>query len=269
MAMENQKTILFVCRVGESVNEIKYWLEDNFQIQLCYGNLEIMDGMLRIVTPDLIIIDLEEFAADAREIFELLSDVYRQIPVITLANSEQYDPFVSFYLTKQFENLAPDAPKEKLLSKCMEKTGISKKETPVVDLSELNFGNKTQVKKRILIVDDSAIWLRNMKSWLQSNYEVTIAISGAQALTSIGREIPDVILLDYEMPVINGRQVFEILQSDPDLRKIPVIFLTGVSDKNHIEEVLYMKPAAYLLKPIDQAKLLTAIQTVINGHRFN
>lgn len=267
--MDNQKTILFICRVSDSINEIKYWVQDTFQVQLCYGNLGILDGMLRIVTPDLIVMDLSEFGAEAKEIFELLSDVYKAIPVLTIAGAREYEPFASFYLTSQFEHIQSDAPKEKFLSKCMEMTGLIDKpepvkfETPAPDIGQY------VGKKHILIVDDSAIWLRNMKSWLQTNYKVTIAISGAQALTSIGREMPDVILLDYEMPVINGRQVFEILQSDAELRKIPVIFLTGVSDKNHIEEVLYMKPAAYLLKPIDQTKLVAAIQAVINGHKFN
>ena len=268
--MDNQKTILFICRVSDSINEIKYWLQDEFAIQLCYGNLGILDGMLRIVTPDLIIMDLEGFGDEAKEIFDLLSDVYSAIPVITIGNSKQYEPYVSYYLTKQFENLSPETPKEKLLNKCMEKTGLTEEPEPAMDFNfDLPTKGITPGKKHILIVDDSAIWLRNMKSWLQNTYKVTIAISGAQALTSIGREMPDVILLDYEMPVINGRQVFEILQSDPELRKIPVIFLTGVSDKSHIEEVLYMKPAAYLLKPIDQTKLVSAIQAVINGRRLN
>ena len=72
-------------------------------------------------------------------------------------------------------------------------------------------GTKQSEKGHILVVDDSAIVLRNIKSILDKNYSVAVAPSGVHAFMSIGKKMPDLILLDYEMPEMNGRQVFEKL----------------------------------------------------------
>ena len=64
-------------------------------------------------------------------------------------------------------------------------------------------------------------------------------------MTAIGKKRPDLILLDYEMPVCDGRQTLEMIRADEELKDIPVIFLTGVNDREHIESVLSLKPAGY------------------------
>lgn len=80
---------------------------------------------------------------------------------------------------------------------------------------------------------------------LEEDYEVAVAISGAQAMTSIGKKRPDLILLDYEMPVCDGKMTLEMIRADEDMKDIPVIFLTAVNDKANIEVVLKLKPVGY------------------------
>ena len=104
-------------------------------------------------------------------------------------------------------------------------------------------------KKRILVVDDNGTMLRTMKAMLSDRYEVAVAVSGAQAMTSIGKQRPDLILLDYEMPVCDGRMTLEMIRADEEMRDIPVMFLTAVNDRENIEAVLRLKPAGYFLKP--------------------
>ena len=82
-------------------------------------------------------------------------------------------------------------------------------------------------------------------------------------MTAIGKKRPDLILLDYEMPVCDGRQTLEMIRADADLMDIPVIFLTGVSDRAHIEAVLGLKPAGYLLKPPIREKIVEAIEKAL------
>ena len=65
------------------------------------------------------------------------------------------------------------------------------------------------------------------------------------------------------MPVENGPAVLEKLRANPATRDIPVVFLTGVSDREKIQEALVLKPQGYLLKPIDREKLLEVIHKVI------
>lgn len=120
-------------------------------------------------------------------------------------------------------------------------------------------------KKRILVVDDNGTMLRTMKAMLSDRYEVAVAVSGAQAMTSIGKQRPDLILLDYEMPVCDGRMTLEMIRADEEMRDIPVMFLTAVNDRENIEAVLRLKPAGYFLKPPVKDKLTAEIDRVLYG----
>lgn len=73
---------------------------------------------------------------------------------------------------------------------------------------------------------------------------------------------PDLILLDYEMPGWDGKRTLEEIRKDEEIMDIPVMFLTGVADKEHIAAVLGMKPEGYLLKPVEQSKLLSMIEEI-------
>ena len=107
------------------------------------------------------------------------------------------------------------------------------------------------------MVDDSGVVREAMKGLLEEDYQVTLAQSGFSAIRSIALDRPDLILLDYEMPVCDGKQVLEMIRSETDMADIPVIFLTGKVDKESIAKVLALKPAGYLskvLKPMDIKK---------------
>lgn len=118
-------------------------------------------------------------------------------------------------------------------------------------------------KKKILVVDDTPLMLRNLKNMLDQKYDVVLATSGKQALHVIPEENPDLVLLDYEMPEMDGKAVFETMLQDPEMKEIPVIFLTSVSKKSSILSILKSKPAGYILKPAEQSNLLDTIQSVL------
>lgn len=108
--------------------------------------------------------------------------------------------------------------------------------------------DKISNKKRVLIVDDSEFMLRAMNDLLSSEYEVLTAKSGLSAIRSITLDRPDLVLLDYEMPVCNGSQVLEMIRSEKDFADIPVIFLTSKVDKQSVSKVIALKPEGYLSK---------------------
>ncbi|MBQ7463888.1 MAG: response regulator [Lachnospiraceae bacterium] len=120
-------------------------------------------------------------------------------------------------------------------------------------------------KKVILVVDDNATTLRGIKAILEKKYDVILANSGTKAIAQISRKKPDLILLDYEMPVCDGKQTFEMIRSDEEMADIPVVFVTGVNDKSHIHAVLRLKPAGYMLKPYEPEKLLATVEKVLGG----
>lgn len=118
-------------------------------------------------------------------------------------------------------------------------------------------------KKKILVVDDTSMTLRNIKSILDRKYEVFLATSGLQGLRFIPEKEPDLVLLDYQMPEMSGKEVFETMQADENMKNIPVVFLTGVDDKKTIMSVLALKPAGYLLKPVDEDKLIDTLEQIL------
>ena len=103
-------------------------------------------------------------------------------------------------------------------------------------------------RKKILVVDDSITIRQAMKQLLRDDYDVTLAESGVAAIRTITLNRPDLILLDYEMPVCDGRQTLEMLRLEKSFAEIPVIFLTGQGDPEVVKQLLSLKPAGYLLK---------------------
>ena len=116
-----------------------------------------------------------------------------------------------------------------------------------------------QVKKKILVVDDSGAMLRNVKGWLEDHYQVVLANSGAMAIKYLATDRPDLVLLDYEMPIIDGRQVLEMIRAEKEFSDMPVIFLTSKGDKESVMQVMALKPEGYLLKTQEPAKIIQAI----------
>lgn len=109
-------------------------------------------------------------------------------------------------------------------------------------------------KQKVLIVDDSITIRQGMKELLEKDYDVSMAPSGMSAIRAITLDKPDLILLDYEMPVCDGRQVLEMIRSEEEFIDLPVIFLTGRTDQESVKKVISLKPAGYLskyLKPED------------------
>lgn len=111
-------------------------------------------------------------------------------------------------------------------------------------------------KKSILIIDDDPTYMGLVRDWLKDSYKVSMAVSGIQGIKWLGSNKADLVLLDFEMPVTNGPKVMEMLRSDVDTRNIPVIFLTGKSDKASVMEVVALKAEGYLLKTIGKDELL-------------
>ena len=119
--------------------------------------------------------------------------------------------------------------------------------------------DEREMKKSILLVDDDPTFLKMMKSWLDYEYRVTIVTSGMQALMYLADNRPDLILLDYEMPVTSGPQVLEMIRSETKVDHVPVMFLTGKGDKASVMKVLALKPDGYLLKSLNREQILDSI----------
>lgn len=105
-------------------------------------------------------------------------------------------------------------------------------------------------KKKILVVDDSEFILEMMQKLFSNDYEVSTATSGLSAFRSITLCRPDLVLLDYEMPVCKGNQILEMIRSEKEFADIPIIFLTSKVDRESVKKVIDLKPQGYLSKAL-------------------
>lgn len=119
-------------------------------------------------------------------------------------------------------------------------------------------------KPLILIVDDTPKNIQVLgKTLHEIGYNVSIATSGSQALDSVKKESPDLILLDIQMPEMDGFEVCKILQANPDTKEIPVIFLTAVIDSEKIVKGFEIGAVDYITKPFHTAELTMRVATHI------
>lgn len=122
-------------------------------------------------------------------------------------------------------------------------------------------------KKQILVVDDSDFMRENIIRLLGNDYDMIESNSSIAAIKSITVNRPDLILLDYEMPVCDGRQTLEMIRSDEDIADIPVVFLTGRGDAESVKKVMSLKPRGYLLKTMPEADIKKFIDGLFANHK--
>jgi len=115
-------------------------------------------------------------------------------------------------------------------------------------------------KRCIFLVDDNMVNLNAGKTALQHKYTVITVPSGEKLLFSLQRVKPDLVLLDIDMPGMNGYDALQAIKSNPDTADIPVIFLTGKNDT--ADEVLGLSLGAvdYITKPFSQSILLKRVE---------
>lgn len=118
-------------------------------------------------------------------------------------------------------------------------------------------------KKKILVVDDSDFMRKNIVNLLGNDYEMSESNSSIAAIRNLTRNRPDLILLDYEMPVCDGRQALEMIRSDEEIADIPVVFLTSRGDAESVKKVMSLKPRGYLLKTMPEADIKKFIDGIL------
>lgn len=114
-----------------------------------------------------------------------------------------------------------------------------------------------------MVVDDSAVLREGMRKVLSEDYTVSTVDSGVSAIRSITLNPPDLVLLDYEMPICDGRQTLEMLRSEEAFNSVPVIFLTSRKDAKSVTSVIHLKPAGYPLKTANLNQIKKEVDLVL------
>lgn len=263
------------------INEFFTYMDFNFE---CISTSERYDDIMshiKYVQPDAFVYclykekpdDLKRFANIERQITD------RDISLIVIGDSEDCDDFRKIAPLVEPLMLQKPISTQNIATAILNLLKARKKRNSPGDTSEetlqgardiLSQMEETQEekkeenrKKHILIVDDDSRVLRLLQSYLSGRYELATAINGKVALKFLEKKETDLVLLDYEMPVDNGAAVLEKIRANEKTKDLPVVFLTGVTEKNKIREVLALKPQGYLLKPVDMEKLSSTIKGIL------
>jgi DNA-binding response OmpR family regulator len=118
--------------------------------------------------------------------------------------------------------------------------------------------------KTILIIDDDPDWVRMLSMRLQhEGYQIEVAFDAVQALSQTVKLKPDLVLLDIMMPAGSGLVMLEYLRENVKTFNIPVIVLTGISDKQTKEAAEKLGISGYFVKPVDMDKLIEELKEVL------
>lgn len=117
-------------------------------------------------------------------------------------------------------------------------------------------------KKMIVAVDDSGIVLKRLTKVFGEDYDFHAFSVGKRALQFLKDRTPDLVILDIDMPEINGYEMLKTMKEQEHLQNVPVIFLTSNGDRNSVIKAAAGGADDYVVKPIDEEILLDKV------HRF-
>ena len=118
--------------------------------------------------------------------------------------------------------------------------------------------------KKVIIVDDNASYISVVRVLLKPFYEVYPAPSASKLFSIIDKFIPDLVLLDVNMPEMNGFEAIAVLKENPRFKDIPVVFLTAKDDEESAAKGLELGAADYVTKPIYGPLLLKRISNILH-----
>ena len=251
-----RRNIIFVGEENKINNELYQLLNWRFEVTRLMGEPDSFEE-IDATENELVLVSMVGKAVDYREWFEALAEYGTELPIVTISTESESAAYERFYETKQFHKILRPVTGRSILAKCR---AIVSGE--VLDEDEEGNARKNE-KPHILVVDDNAMVLRNIKGILEQDYSVAVAPSGVHAFISIGKKMPDLILLDYEMPEMNGKQVLLKIRDQEEYADIPVVFLTSMDTREIVIELLALQPAGYILKPVDSQMLLDRIEDII------
>lgn len=251
------KEILLVGKFNSYFHDLSRELERKFQVQACIDNADMMRDMIKLRSPDVIVLCMIGLGKENNRIFAELQYNYRHIPAVCIGTDAERARFQEYMLGKQFKELERTSGCDGVAEEVMRLTGIR-------DVIPKDQAVKNKIRKKsILLVDDNAIQLRTLSNLLSDKYDVRLATSGMKAMMQIGKELPDIIFLDYDMPVCDGKMTLQMIRESEESKDVPVVFLTGVKDAAQIKAVMALKPDGYILKPPKIEKLEEVIKEIL------
>ena len=228
---------------------------NGFEIVVSEPDIKCIEAVKEDI--DLILVLVGDFVYDAVDALVYLADFSRdwEKPICLIGYEDEF---------AEIKKYIPETYIKKEFKRPLDARYISEQLNDLAAVAE-----EKKRGKHILMVDDDTTFLKMLQGWLSDKYRVTAVKSGIQAITYMANHKPDLILLDYDMPITTGPQVMEMIRSEYNYQDIPIIFLTGKSDRQSILNVMRLKPQGYLLKAMSKDDIVAAIDEYFENNKWN
>lgn len=274
-----QARVLFTGRGVRMIENLMDHVAGKFIPDRCHVNETEFRQKLERFRPHVVVICLQNEFHEDRETYYALKEnpEYRHLPVLILGRDEDCTLFHEKIRLNNEVVLERPLNMDVFLSTLRELTDRSiahdeeiqrrEEEKKVVKQEDVAAAAPAEVpvhqRKSILVVDDDVRMLNVIKLYLQDLYDVTVVPNGKLALKFLEKKHADMVLLDYLMPEMSGPQVLEQIRTGLRNPDVPVLFLTGVSDKDMVIQSLRFSPSGYLLKPVTRETLLERVTEIL------
>lgn len=261
--------VLINCRKNSLLQEFFIHSDTSFEIMSTSNFWEDITLHISVYKPDILVIYNEDFDDDLiTQVANLKRDArycYISVAIVTAPDAvAEYDARKEGLFVAVIKRTASGVIKDRVMSIVRDLQAEKQKEEEkhAKELEEA----KLREKKNILVIDDDRNVLRLVKTALEQKYNVTCMINGNTAIKYLSSKPVDLIFLDYQMPEADGPEVFKKIRAMDNVdSNIPIVFLTGVADREKIKQVMSLKPQGYLLKPIDMGRLYDTIKELIEN----
>ncbi|PID58633.1 hypothetical protein CSB45_03560 [candidate division KSB3 bacterium] len=252
--------VLVIAEHAETQEEFKSILAGEYEILTASNGVDGV-AISRMARPSVIFLDADIAQPNAAGICHslLAHDDVKSIPVLALANSEHLTGALSS-LANLKGVLQRPLQADRVRTKMQEVAGAA----AAAGADVKNTVVKRNAPIRVLSIDDSSVVRKLVTMILTAEgFKVATASDGLDGINKAKELKPDIILLDFVMPKMNGFQVCRILQKDEKLRKIPVILVTSKGDKVGDKFVDQLGVTGYITKPFQPEELVNKIHQTL------
>ena len=200
---------------------------------------------------DMILLDVEMPLMDGFVTLEQLRNIEEciNVPVILVTGHKDKSTIINSCLMGVDGYLIKPVNKDTLVSK-------------VNEVYESR--RKKDNRSTVLLIDDDITYLKQLNTMLNPYYNVVMINSAKLALNYLMKNTPDVIILDYQMPLYNGANVMNMIQKNNVGRPIPIIILSGALDRDALQACYAYNPFACLAKPVTKDVLIENIENALS-----
>ncbi len=281
-----QQTLLITGRNMEFVYTVIEHIPVDFYISFVPLSPQRISKAVRRLNARVLVVCLDAETPETMEAYRTLREweIFRQVKLIVIGKpddckkfEDQIGPCGASTYTRPLKVERFLAELDDYIKTNREQSIFSEEEAWLNDFVPENEEDRLQFKKdviaaeareearraliqgKVLVIDDDPKLLATVKRYLEDLFEVTLVPNGKLANKYFETNTADVILLDYVLKFETGPSLYRQFKMQEKTKNIPIIFLTGVTDRDKVLNIIKLQPQGYLVKPVKRAELIARI----------